>query len=80
MFGFPFFATFASQSSSIPFAWSLHAPLLILVHLWHFGSRRCCGYLRCESYLIVLPVMHLKVLVSVVLDRHLVMLVSAPFQ
>jgi len=34
VFGFPFFAIFASQSSSILFTWSLHARLLILMTSW----------------------------------------------
>jgi len=70
MFGAPFFAIFAI----ILFAWSLRACLLTLAHLmisWISQTLFMSSLQRAS------PMMYLKVLISLVLSRHLVVVISA---
>jgi len=69
--GFSSFMIFASRLSSILFTWTLHVFLLILAHLLTSWILRISRMSR-EFYL----VMHFRVLISVVLRRRLVMIVS----
>jgi hypothetical protein len=78
VFGFLFFVIFISRLSSILFTGSLHVHLLIPVHLI---TSWISQMLRMQSSRIlfckVSPVMHFKVLISIVFNRHLMMVVSA---
>jgi len=71
LFRFLLFAIFANRLSSILFRWSFHVRLLILAHLMiSWISRMLRMYSLRILFCRVLPVMHFKVLIFVVLSRR----------
>jgi len=70
VFGLTFLAIFVRRLSSILFTRCLHARFLILAHFISWITRMLRILFRRVS-----PLMHLKVLISIVLSRHLLIVV-----